>query len=115
DPAEFIGDSDRGFVVASSPLNDQRPLMKPRQRLLSGPAMMRGPEHRAGTVREQTAKVHVAAFADSPESPVQAAGILARRQSQPARKLARAAKRVNVPHGANQRRGGQEPDPGNLT
>jgi hypothetical protein len=40
-------------------------------------------------VGEQTPEVHIAAFGDAAEPPMGAAGIFPRRQSQPARKLAR--------------------------
>jgi hypothetical protein len=88
--------------------------MKPWQWFVGGRAPMGGMEHGAGTVREQAPKIHIAAFADPTEPPGGAAGISARREPQPAGKLASAAKAVNVSHGPDQRRRGYQPNARNL-
>lgn len=51
DPPKFIGHCDRGFVVTSSRLHRERPLMKPCQWLMGSRATIRGVEHGASTVR----------------------------------------------------------------
>jgi hypothetical protein len=94
-------------LVAPAP---SAPWLELCQRLLSHPPPMRGVEHGAGTVGEQAPEIDVAAFANAAQPPAGAAGIFARGQAQPARKLSRPAKPVNVPHGPDQRRRGEQPN-----
>jgi hypothetical protein len=72
---------------------------------------MRIEEHGAGSVREQRAQIHVATFADAPAPLAQPAGGFSRRQAEPAREVAAAAKGVNVWHAPDHRRRHQQADP----
>ena len=49
---EFVGDRDRRFVVTSSRLHRERPLMKPCHGLVGDRAAMCGMQHGASAVRE---------------------------------------------------------------
>ena len=76
------------------------------------PTASRGQHHRAATVDQHAPQVAVAAFADVSESPVAAARVFARRQPDPARKLAPATERMDVTDRADQGGRPQQSDTG---
>ena len=88
-------------------------MVQTREGLLGCPAPVGRREHRARAVGEQAPEIHVPAFTDPPEAPPLPTRVLARRQAEPAGKLARAPECVDVPDGADEGRGGQQPNPGN--
>ena len=92
-------------------LHGQRPLVQPRQRL--GLARCRRcaatSTARAPCVSKQR-RYTSPCLLMPPRRRRGAAGMFTRRQSEPARKLTRPSKRVNVPHGPDERRRRQQPN-----
>src|SRR5262249_23658936 len=113
DAAEFIRNGDRGLVVTAPLADTHRPLMQARERLPARRSTVSRHQDGARAMRQETPKADIALRTDRPEPPPLPTGMLAGRQAEPARKLTRAAKRVDVADGAHSRRRRQETNAGN--
>jgi hypothetical protein len=98
DAREFVGHCNRGLVVAATRGNVDGPSLQAR-RLTRGRSdgPLRPQQDGASPMRQEAAQIDIPAFADSAEMAPSAAGRLPGRQTQPARKVPAATKRVNVP------------------
>ena len=112
--SQFIGDSNRRFVVAAPVAEGHRPVMQTTERLRPGSLALGGDEHRARPMGAQAAEVAVPVFGDPTETPAMPTGVLARGEPQPTGKLASPSEGADMPHGPDQGRRGQEPNAGNL-
>ena len=86
-----------------------------RERLCVTLTTVRGDQHGASAMREQTSEIDITPLADPAEPPAHPARVFARCQPEPAGKLACPSKRVDVTDAADQRGRGQQADAGNRT
>ena len=105
---ELVRDGDRRFVVAAPGRDGDRPVLKPRALARGAKGPLGREQNGARAVRQQTAEIDIAALADATEMAAEPTRALTGRQSKPARKMTGAAKRVNVRHGSEERRRGDD-------
>lgn len=107
---QLVRDGDRRFVVAAPGRDGDRPVLKPRPLALPPKRSLGREQDGACAVRQQTAEIDIAAFADATEMAAEPTRALTGRQSEPARKMPGAAKRVDVCDGAQECRRGDDAD-----
>ena len=112
DAGELVGESDGGLVVAAQPFELQRPDPEPIRR--RGCLRLRVAQHGPRAVNQEHAQVGVAALANRPQAPPQCRRGLPRREPEITREVPPGRKPRDVADRRHQRRGRQQPDPGNC-
>lgn len=105
DAGVFVGDGNQSFVVADARVHARDPLLQ--SRAFFGSAFEGGLQGRAGALREQAAKIRVAAFGDDAEPLLTTGASLSGHEPSPSSELATVAKIGGVGNRCDHGAGGE--------
>ena len=109
-PGEFVGDSNRGFVVSPRAVDLPRPGAELVGRALADVGRS---EHGASALREERTEVGVATLGDAPEAANVTTGVLFGNEAEVTREAASRWEAAQIPNEADDGGRGQKSDAGN--